>query len=97
MPCSRSRRSTAGDPARCARARGGPRCGSSVRAELVARAAARADATAADTVIVVGDTVLDIEAARANDYLCVAVTTAGATIVLDRLADLIPWHQSRFG
>jgi phosphoglycolate phosphatase-like HAD superfamily hydrolase len=85
---------------------GGYGCDSAVRAELVACAARRAGVGDGDTVIVVGDTVLDIEAAKANRALCVAVTTggddratleqAGADIVVDRLAELVPWHQARF-
>ncbi|HVV88315.1 MAG TPA: HAD family hydrolase [Kofleriaceae bacterium] len=86
---------------------GGYGCDSPVRSELVACAARRSGAGAGDPVIVVGDTVLDIEAAKANAFLCVAVATggdprttleaAGADLVLDRLAELIPWHRSRFG
>lgn len=86
---------------------GGYGCDSAVRAELVGYAARRSGAGAGDTVIVVGDTVLDVEAAQANHALCVAVTTggdsraaleaAGADVVLDRLGELIAWHQARFG
>ena len=85
---------------------GGYGCDSSVRAELVACAARRSGAGVGDTVVVVGDTTLDVEAAKANGALCVAVTTggdsratleaAGADIVFDRLAELVPWHQARF-
>lgn len=85
---------------------GGYGCDSAVRAELVACAARRSGVGPDGTVIVVGDTVLDVEAARANRALCVAVTTggddratlaaSGADVVLDRLAELIPWHQARF-
>lgn len=86
---------------------GGYGCDSAVRAELVARAIERSGAGASDTIVVVGDTTLDVEAAHANRALCVAVTTggdtraaleaAGADLVLDRLAELLAWHQSRFG
>ena len=83
---------------------GGYGCDSAVRAELVARAVARAGATAADTVVVVGDTVHDISAARAVGALCVAVTTgsdraealAGADAVIDGLDELRAWHTARF-
>ena len=85
---------------------GGYGCDSAVRAELVARAAERAGAAPGDTLVVVGDTVLDIEAAHANGALCVAVTTggddratlaaAGADLVLDSLAELPPWHEAHF-
>lgn len=86
---------------------GGYGCDSPVRAELVACAARRAGAGAGDTVVVVGDTVLDVEAARANHALCVAVATggddratleaSGADVVMDRLGELPAWHQARFG
>lgn len=86
---------------------GGYGCDSSVRAELVARAAERAGVGAGDTVVVVGDTVFDVEAARANGAICVAVATggddratleaSGADVVLDRLGELPAWHQARFG
>lgn len=85
---------------------GGYGCDSAVRAELVAEAIRRAGVRRDDAVVVVGDTVLDIEAARANGALCVAVTTggddratleaAGADAVVDRLAQVIDWHQARF-
>ncbi len=85
---------------------GGYGCDSAIRAELVAHAARRSQVGADDPVVVVGDTVHDVEAAHANRALCVAVTTggddratltaAGADVVIDRLAELIPWHQARF-
>lgn len=86
---------------------GGYGCDSPIRSELVACAARRAGAAAGDTLVVVGDTTLDVEAAQANGFLCVAVTTggdprpaleaAGADVVLDRLGELPAWHAGRFG
>jgi phosphoglycolate phosphatase len=85
---------------------GGYGCDSAIRAELVARAVERAGATREDTVVVVGDTVHDITAARAVGALCVAVTTgsdradtlaaAGADTVIDGLDALRAWHETRF-
>jgi len=83
---------------------GGYGCDSAIRAELVARAVERAGAAAGDTVVVVGDTVHDISAARAVGALCVAVTTgsdraealAGADAVIDGLDELRAWHTARF-
>jgi phosphoglycolate phosphatase-like HAD superfamily hydrolase len=85
---------------------GGYGCDSAVRAELVACAARRAGVGPGDTAIVVGDTVLDVEAAKANAMLCVGVTTggddratleaSGADVVLDRLGDLPAWHRAQF-
>lgn len=85
---------------------GGYGCDSSSRPALVAAAIRRAGVSEGDRVVVVGDTVLDIEAAQANGALCVAVTTggderatleaAGADVVIDRLAEVIDWHQARF-
>lgn len=85
---------------------GGYGCDSAIRSELVARAVERAGAKAGDTVVVVGDTVHDVNAARAVGALCVAVTTgsdraetlaaAGADVVLDGLEPLRAWHESRF-
>jgi len=85
---------------------GGYGCDSAVRAELVARAVERAGAGPADAVVVVGDTVHDVTAAKAVGALCVAVTTggiaaktlhaAGADMVLEDLTALVPWHTARF-
>lgn len=85
---------------------GGYGCDSAIRAELVARAVERAGAAASDSVVVVGDTVHDISAARAVGALCVAVTTgsdradvlaaAGADAVIDSLDALRAWHGVRF-
>ena len=85
---------------------GGYGCDSPRRPELVAWAARRSGAGAGDTLVVVGDTVLDVEAAKDNGALCVGVTTGGddratleacgADVVVDRLAELVPWHQARF-
>lgn len=83
---------------------GGYGCDSAIRAELVARAVERAGAKTGDVVVVVGDTVHDISAARAVGALCVAVTTGsdtadalvGADAVIDGLGELATWHASRF-
>lgn len=72
------------------------------RAELVAAAIARAPD--ASQVVVVGDTIYDIAAARACDAIAVAVATgsdshlalADADIVLDSLHALPAWHARRF-
>ncbi|MEZ4360717.1 MAG: haloacid dehalogenase-like hydrolase [Kofleriaceae bacterium] len=76
------------------------------RAELVAVAIARARAFAAATtpVVVVGDTVHDIAAARACDVEVCAVATGGAPrealgaadAVFDSMHELVAWHQRRF-
>ncbi len=85
---------------------GGSGCDSAVRAVLVARAVERAGAGPADTVVVVGDTVHDVNAARAVGAVCVGITTgsdpaevlsaAGADVVIDELPALVPWHAARF-
>jgi phosphoglycolate phosphatase len=80
---------------------GGYGCDSAVRAELVAKAIERAgDVT---EVIVVGDTIHDIAAARACGATVVAVATgadsadklAHADVVLATLGELPAWHASR--
>ncbi len=89
---------------------GGYGSDSAVRAELVATAIARGEAAigrAADHVVVVGDTLHDVRAAKACNALCVAVTTgsdtraaleaSGPDVVIDSLHELVPWHQQRFG
>ncbi len=76
------------------------------RAALVAVAIerARALAPAHTHVIVVGDTIHDIEAARACKATVCAVTTGSdpreallsADAVFDSLEELLPWHRARF-
>jgi phosphoglycolate phosphatase-like HAD superfamily hydrolase len=82
------------------------------RAGLVARAIERgrehvgADVPE-DRIVVVGDTPRDVEAARACGVPVVAVATGsssaeklrgcGPTAVLETLAELPAWHQSRYG
>jgi phosphoglycolate phosphatase-like HAD superfamily hydrolase len=93
------------------RAIGGYGCDSQVRAELVARAIERGrvraeeNGTRIDEVIVVGDTIHDISAARACNATVCAVTTgadpadklAHADVVFASLAELPAWHSRRFG
>lgn len=82
---------------------GGYGCDSHLRRELVAAAIARAPRTA-DAVVVVGDTVHDIAAARACGAIACAVATgsdpatelAHADVVLATLAELPAWHVARF-
>jgi phosphoglycolate phosphatase len=82
---------------------GGYGCDSKIRAELVAKAIERAGR--ADEVIVVGDTIHDISAARACNATVVAVATgadpadalAHADAVFPDLRDLPAWHATRFG
>ncbi|MBL0216075.1 MAG: HAD family hydrolase [Myxococcales bacterium] len=88
---------------------GGYGCDSHVRAELVARAAERGRAERAGgeirEVIVVGDTIHDIAAARACGATVCAVATgadpaealAHADAVFASLAELPAWHAARFG
>ena len=88
---------------------GGYGCDSHVRAELVARAAERGRAERAGgeirEVIVVGDTIHDIAAARACGATVCAVATgadpaealAHADVVFASLAELPAWHAARFG
>jgi phosphoglycolate phosphatase-like HAD superfamily hydrolase len=88
---------------------GGYGSDSAVRAEVVATAIARGEAVAktrATAVVVVGDTMHDVRAAKACEALCVAVTTGseprtaleagGADAVIDSLHELIAWHEARF-
>ena len=80
---------------------GGYGCDSISRPELVARAIARAGDI--DEVIVVGDTIHDISAARANGATVCAVATgsdsaedlAHADVVFRSLAELPAWHLAR--
>jgi phosphoglycolate phosphatase len=85
---------------------GGYGSDSRVRAELVARAIERGrERGPVREVVVVGDTVHDIAAARACGATVCAVTTgsdsaeqlAGADAVFGSLAELPPWHARRFG
>lgn len=84
---------------------GGYGCDSAVRSELVARAIERGrERGATGEVVVVGDTIHDISAARACKATVVAVTTgadpadklAHADVVMTSLAELPAWHASRF-
>ena len=85
---------------------GGYGCDSAVRAELVAKAAerGRADREVRE-VVVVGDTIHDIAAARACGATVCAVATgsdtaealAHADVVFRSLAELPAWHAARFG
>ena len=85
---------------------GGYGCDSTVRAELVARAIERAKQQCAPReVIVVGDTIHDISAARACGATVVAVATGAdpadalrdADAVLATMAELPAWHVARYG
>lgn len=85
---------------------GGWGCDSAVRSELVKRAIERGRAQGATgEVIVVGDTLHDISAARACNATVVAVATgadpadklAHADVVMTSLAELPAWHAQRFG
>jgi phosphoglycolate phosphatase len=85
---------------------GGYGCDSSVRAELVARAIERGrEGRDVTEVIVVGDTIHDIAAARACGAHVVAVATgvdaadalAHADAVLTTMGELPAWHVARFG
>lgn len=80
---------------------GGYGCDSHVRSELVAKAISRAGPH--DEVIVVGDTIHDISAARACGATVVAVATgadtadalAHADVVMATLEELPAWHAKR--
>jgi len=85
---------------------GGYGCDSHVRAELVAKAAERAKHERdVREVIVVGDTIHDIAAARAVGATVCAVATgsdprdalAHADVVFESLIELPAWHAARFG
>jgi len=81
---------------------GGYGCDSHLRAELVAKAIERAGAV--DEVIVVGDTIHDIAAARACNAKVIAVATGSDTaealrdadVVLASMSELPAWHARRF-
>lgn len=84
---------------------GGYGCDSAVRAELVTTAISRARQRGEPRdVIVVGDTVHDISAARACGVVAAAVATgsdpaealAHADVVFGSLAELPAWHAARF-
>jgi phosphoglycolate phosphatase-like HAD superfamily hydrolase len=85
---------------------GGYGCDSHMRAELVAAAIARGRGRAdLREVVVVGDTVHDIAAARACGAVACAVATgadsaealAAADVVFASLAELPAWHGARYG
>jgi len=85
---------------------GGYGSDSHLRAELVAAAIARGrERTGVREVVVVGDTVHDIAAARACGAVACAVATgsdtaealAGADVVFASLAELPAWHGARYG
>ena len=85
---------------------GGYGSDSHVRAELVAAAIARGRERASlREIVVVGDTVHDIAAARACRAVACAVATgadtaealAGADVVFASLAELPAWHGARYG
>lgn len=85
---------------------GGYGCDSHLRPELVARAIERGRALGeVREVVVVGDTIHDISAARACGATVVAVATGGdppealaeADAVFTSMAELPAWHARRFG
>jgi phosphoglycolate phosphatase len=85
---------------------GGYGCDSAVRAELVARAIERGrEGRHVREVVVVGDTIHDISAARACGATVCAVATgsdpadklAHADVVFHSMAELPAWHTARFG
>jgi len=84
---------------------GGYGCDSHLRAELVAAAIARARQRGpVREVVVIGDTVHDISAARACGAIACAVTTGSdapealghADVVFGSLRELPAWHTARF-
>ncbi len=83
---------------------GGYGCDAIVRADLVARAIERArESGEVSEVIVVGDTIHDIAAARACNATVCAVATGSDTadqlshadVVFRSLAELPAWHEGR--
>lgn len=85
---------------------GGYGCDARIRAGLVAAAIQRGRATFdVSEVIVVGDTIHDISAARACNATVCAVTTGSdpaealvhADVVFSSLRELPAWHRARFG
>lgn len=85
---------------------GGYGCDSHLRAELVARAIERGrELGNVDEVVVVGDTIFDIAAARACNATVIAVATgsdpadklADADAVFTSMFELPAWHAARFG
>jgi len=85
---------------------GGYGCDSATRAELVARAIERGrEGREVREVVVVGDTIYDIAAARACGATVAAVATgsdpadrlADADAVFSSMTQLPAWHASRFG
>jgi phosphoglycolate phosphatase-like HAD superfamily hydrolase len=85
---------------------GGYGCDSHLRAELVAKAIARGrERGHVDEVVVVGDTIHDIAAARACKATVVAVATGAdpadklgdADAVFTSMSALPAWHAARFG
>ncbi len=85
---------------------GGYACDARVRSELVGAAIARGrERGEVREVVVVGDTVHDIAAARANGAIAIAVATGGvpadaladADVVMRTLRELPAWHTKRFG
>lgn len=84
---------------------GGFGCDSHLRAELVAKAIERGRARGdVDEVIVVGDTIHDIAAARACEATVIAVATGSdpaealhaADAVLTSMTELPAWHAARY-
>ena len=85
---------------------GGFGCDSHLRAELVAKAIERGrEHGGVDEVIVVGDTIYDIAAARACNARVLAVSTGSdpadklsdADAVFSSMTELPGWHTARFG
>src|SRR5688500_20071907 len=78
-----------------------------VVARAIERGRAHSGACEPERIVVVGDTLHDVTAARACGVRVVAVATgadsravldgAGADVVLDTLADLAAWHEDVLG